>query len=66
MGPVEDVVNFLAELFKDRYRYQSLNSYRLAISALHLKVDGYLMGQHHLITRMLRDAFNERLLVANI
>jgi len=60
VGPVEDVINFLAELFKDGYRYQSLNLYRSAISALHSKVDGYLVGQHPLITRMLKGVFNER------
>ena len=60
MGPVEDTLNFLAELFKDGYHYRSLNSYRSAISALHSKVDGYLVGQHPLITRMLRGAFNKR------
>ena len=60
VGPVEGIVNFLAELFKDGYRYRSLKSYRSAISALHSKVDGYLVGQHRLITRMLRGAFNQR------
>ena len=59
-GPVEDVANFLADLFKEGYLYRSLNSYRSAISALHSKVDGYSVGQHPLITRMLKGVFNER------
>ena len=59
-GPVEDVANFLAELFKEGYLYRSLNSYRSAISALHSKVDGHSIGQHPLITRMLKGVFNER------
>jgi len=63
-GPVEDVTNFLADLFKEGYLYRSLNSYRSAISALHSKVDGYSIGQHPLITRMLKGVFNERLPVA--
>ena len=58
--PVEDVVNFLADLFKEGYLYRSLNSYRSAISKLHSKVDGYLIGRHPLITRMLKGVFNER------
>ena len=37
-----------------------MNSYRSAISALHSKVDGYSIGQHPLITRMLKGVFNER------
>ena len=59
-GPVEDVANFLAGLFKEGYPYQSLNSYRSAISVLHSKVDGYSIGQHPLITRTLKGVFNER------
>jgi len=59
-GPIEDVANFLADLFKEGYLYRSLNSYRSAISALHSKVDGYSIGQHPLITRMLKGVFNER------
>ena len=55
-----DVVNFLAYLFNKGYQYQSLNSYRSAISAVHEEVDGYIVGQHPLVTRMLKGAFNER------
>ena len=59
-GPVEDVINFLAELFREGYLYRSLNSYRSAISAIHSKVDGQPVGQHPLVTRMLQGAYNER------
>ena len=59
-GPVEDIVNFLAELFHDGYKYRSLNSYRSAISALHSTVDGHSIGQHPLVTRMLKGVYNER------
>ena len=51
---------FLAQLFKEGYQYQSLNSYRSAISAVHCKVDGQSVGQHPLITRMLKGVYNER------
>jgi len=34
-APVKDVVNFLAELFEQKYKYQSLNSYHSAISSVH-------------------------------
>ena len=57
---MEDVANFLADLFKEGYLYRSLNSYRSAISALHSKVDSYSVGQHPLLTRMLKGVFNER------
>ena len=60
MGPVEDVIIFLAELFREGYLYRSLNSYRSAISAIHSKVDGQPVGQHPLVTRMLQGVYNER------
>ena len=54
-GPIEDVINFLAYLHKKGYQYRSLNSYRSAISAVHAEVDGYPVGQHPLVTRMLKE-----------
>ena len=59
-GPIEDIVNFLSESFAKGFQYRSLNSYRSAISAIHSKVDGYSVGQHPLVSRLLRGAFNER------
>ena len=59
-GPVEDVVNFLADLFKQGYKYNSLNSYRSAISSVHEKVEGQSIGQHPLVSRVLKGAFNEK------
>ena len=56
-GPIEDVVNFLA---KEGYKYCSVNVYRSAISSVHAKVDGQPVGQHPLISRVLKGAFNER------
>lgn len=45
-GPIEDVVNFLAELFSEGYQYQSLNAYRSAISSVHEMVEGFSVGSH--------------------
>ena len=59
-GPVSEVVNFLADLFEQGYQYRSLNSYRSAISSVHDKVDGYEVGQHPLVTRLLKGVFHER------
>ena len=53
-GPVEDVMNLLAELFDKGYQYRSLNSYRLAISSIHEKIDGQNVGQHPLVSRPLK------------
>ena len=59
-GPIKDIINFLAELYNKGYQYRSLNCYRSAISAVHSKVDDYLVGQHPLVSRMLKGVFNER------
>ena len=59
-GPVEDVLNFLAELFREGYLYRSLNLYRSVISAMHSEVDRQPVGQHPLVTRMLQGVYNER------
>ena len=58
--PIADVVNFLAELFHQGYQYRSLNAYRSAISSVHEKVDGEPVGQHPLVSQVLKGAFNER------
>ena len=58
--PVGEVVNFLADLFTQGYQYRSLNAFRSAISSVHDKVDGCDVGQHPLVTRLLKDVFHQR------
>ena len=52
-------MNFLAHLYEERYQYRSLNAYRSAISSVHDKVDGVTVGQHPLVARVPKGAFNE-------
>ena len=59
-GPIKEVVNFLAYLHKEGYQYRSLNSYRSAISSVHERIDGYTVGQHPLVTRLMKGVFNDR------
>ena len=58
-GPVEDVVSFLAEFYAEGYQYRSLNAYRSAISSIHDRVEGQSVGQHLLVSRLLKRAFNQ-------
>ena len=58
--PIGEVVNFLADLFSQGYQYRSLNAYRSAISSVHDKVDGYDVGQHPLVSRLLKGAFHQQ------
>ena len=60
-GSLVDILNFLAELFKQGCENRSLNSNRLAISSIHEKENRVKIGKHSLITQMLRGAFNQRL-----
>ena len=57
---VGEVVNFLADLFTQGYQYRSLNAFRLAISSVYDKVDSCDMGQHPLVTRLLKGVFHQR------
>ena len=59
-GPVTEVANFLAYLFKGGYQYSSINSYRSAISSVHDRIDGATVGQHPLITRLIKGVFHSR------
>ena len=57
-SPVNEVVNFLANLHEQGYSYRSLNAYRSAISSTHDRVDGVAIGQHPLVCRLLTGVFN--------
>ena len=59
-GSINEVVNFLADLFQQGYQYRSLNAYRSAISSVHETIDGYEVGRHPLVTRLIKGAFHER------
>ena len=58
--PIGEIVNFLADLFSQGYQYRSLNAYRSAISSVHEKIDGYDVGQHPLVLRLLKGVFHKR------
>ena len=59
-GPVTDVLNSLADLHKQGYKYRSLNSYRSTISLVHKKIDGHSVGEHPMVSRLMKGVFNDR------
>ena len=59
-GPISEVANFLASLYQEGYQYNSVNAYRSAISSVHDKADGVPVGQHPIITRLIKAIFNVR------
>ena len=59
-GDINEVIIFLAALYDEGYQYRSLNAYRSAISSVHEKIDGYNVGKHPMVTRLIKGAFQER------
>ena len=59
-GPISEAANFLASSYKEGYQYNSVNAYRSAISSVHDKADGVPVGQHPIITRLIKGIFNVR------
>ena len=57
---MSEVANFLASLYGEGYQYNSVNAYRSAISSIDDKVDGVDVGQHPIITRLLKGVYNVR------
>jgi len=57
---VGQIAGFLSYQFDMGLEYSTLNSYRAALSAYHPKVEGYAVGQHPWIIKLLRGAFNKR------
>ena len=59
-APVELVANFLTEKFNTGLEYSTLNVYRSAISAYHEPIQGQSIGQHVILTKLLKGMFNSR------
>ena len=63
---LDNVIEFLSSLFEKGLGYSSINTARSALSALGLKFDSILVGQHPLIISYLRGVFNLVLADRNI
>ena len=54
------MLSFLASQFHKGHQYRSLNIYRSAISSAHPRIDGFEIGKHPLVTRLMKGVFNKR------
>ena len=63
---IEPVTSFLVAQFHNSHPYQSLNSYRSAISSIHLKTEGFDVSKHLLIHSLMKDTVNKHLPVPSI
>ena len=57
---VPDILGFLAHHFEQGKQFLTLNCYRSALSSCHLPIEGFPVGQHPLVSRLLKGAFNLR------
>ena len=57
---VSSILGFLADQFEDGKQYRSLNCYRSALSSTHLPIEGFPIGQHPLVVRLMKGAYNQR------
>ena len=58
---VHFIVNFLAELYKQELQQRSINTIRSAVSMTHSQVEGIPIGQHPLVSRLMKGVYNHRL-----
>lgn len=57
---LSQVLSFLATQFEEGKQYWSLNCYCSVISSAHLPIDGFHVGKHPLVCRLLKGVFNLR------
>ena len=57
---IGQILQFLTEEFQKGKQYSTINSYRSALSATLPTMDGYPVGQHPLVCRLLQGVFNKR------
>ena len=57
---VKDILTFLSDQFDCNLQYRTVNVLRSAISSIHPWIEGKPVGQHPLVTRLMKGIANER------
>ena len=57
---LENILEFLADLFHKGFKFRSLGVYRSAISANHETVDGFVVGKHPMMAKVMKGVFSLR------
>ena len=55
-----EVMNYLASLFSEGLQYRTVNTHRSALSSTLKPIEGYKVGQHPIICRLMKGVFNKR------
>ena len=57
---MSEVVNFLADLYDEGLQYRTINTVRSTLSSTLPQYNGYFVGKHPLILRLMKGIFNSR------
>ena len=57
---VKPFVNFIASLFQEGLQHRSVNTIRSAVSVTHDRSEGLPLGQHPVVTRIMKGIYNSR------
>ena len=58
--PVNHILNFLSSKFKEGLQHGAIAGYMFAISAYHLPIDGFKVGEHPRVSELMKGIFNKR------
>ena len=57
---LENILEFLADLFYKGFKFRTLGVYRSAISSNHETVDGFVIGRHPMMAKFMKGVFSLR------
>ena len=57
---VEDIVNFLSDMSVAGHEYSTINGFRSSLSQFHPHIDGFPVGQHPDVVKVMGGIFNEK------
>ena len=57
---IADVLNYLSTLFEKGRKYRTINCARSILSSTLLPIDGFPVGKHPMVTRLMKGVFNKR------
>lgn len=59
-APLPKILEFLANAYSDGLEYRTINVLRSALSSTHPKIDGFLVGQHPHVVKLMKGIINSR------
>ena len=59
-GGIQPFLDFLSEVFKEGLEYRSINVIRSAVSTTHAPLEGSPIGQHPLVSQLMKGIYNSR------